>query len=86
LRYLDVVYKLWEGSWRDDAVKKNKETGQYADPDLIRQIHHKGKYFNVPGPHLSEPSPQRTPFLFQAGTSKAGKAFGAKHAEAIFVR
>ncbi|TVY93670.1 Dimethyl-sulfide monooxygenase [Lachnellula willkommii] len=83
--YMDVVYKLWEGSWRDDAVKKNRETGQYADPDLIRQIHHKGKYFNVPGPHLCEPSPQRTPFLFQAGTSKAGKAFGSKHAEAIFM-
>ncbi|RDW73213.1 alkanesulfonate monooxygenase [Coleophoma cylindrospora] len=83
--YLDVVYKLWEGSWRDDAVVKDRESGQYADPERIRQIHHKGKYFTVPGPHICEPSPQRTPFLFQAGTSKAGKEFGAKHAEAIFV-
>ena len=32
-----------------------------------------------------DPSPQRTPFLFQAGTSAAGSAFAASHAEAIFV-
>lgn len=31
------------------------------------------------------PSPQRTPVLFQAGTSKTGAAFAAKHAEAIFL-
>lgn len=31
------------------------------------------------------PSPQRTPVLFQAGTSKAGTAFAAKHAEAMFL-
>ena len=31
------------------------------------------------------PSPQRTPMLFQAGTSKAGTQFAAKHAEAIFL-
>lgn len=51
----------------------------------MRKINHKGKYFTVPGPHISEPSPQRTPFIFQAGTSKAGKAFAAKHAEAVFL-
>ena len=31
------------------------------------------------------PSPQRTPFLFQAGASKAGTSFAAKHAEAMFL-
>lgn len=35
--------------------------------------------------HIVDPSPQRTPFLFQAGTSPAGSAFAATHAEAIFV-
>jgi alkanesulfonate monooxygenase SsuD/methylene tetrahydromethanopterin reductase-like flavin-dependent oxidoreductase (luciferase family) len=83
--YMDVLYKLWEGSWKDDAVVKDLEKGQYADPERIRPINHHGKYFNVPGIHICEPSRQRTPFLFQAGTSKAGREFGAKHAEAIFV-
>lgn len=31
------------------------------------------------------PSPQRTPVLFQAGTSKTGAAFAVKHAEAFFM-
>jgi alkanesulfonate monooxygenase SsuD/methylene tetrahydromethanopterin reductase-like flavin-dependent oxidoreductase (luciferase family) len=43
------------------------------------------KYFNVAGPHSVEPSPQRTPFIFQAGTSPAGKIFATKHAEAMFI-
>lgn len=83
--YMEVVYKLWEGSWRDNAVIADRSTGVYIQPDGVRDIGHDGKYFKVPGPHISEPSPQRTPFLFQAGTSKAGSAFGARHAEAIFV-
>lgn len=82
--YLHVTYKLWEGSWRDDAVNKDKSSA-YADPRGVTQIHHEGKYFKVPGPHLCEPSAQRTPFLLQAGTSTAGKTFAAKHAEAIFL-
>ncbi|KAI1138356.1 Nitrilotriacetate monooxygenase component A/pristinamycin IIA synthase subunit A [Hypoxylon sp. FL0543] len=83
--YMDVVYKLWESSWRDDAVIRDREKGQFAVAGRVRPINHKGKYFQVPGPHISEPSPQRTPFLFQAGTSKAGTEFGAKHAEAVFM-
>lgn len=82
---MEVVYKLWEGSWRDDAVIKDRTSGQYAIPERIRQINHKGKYFEVAGPHICEPSRQRTPFIFQAGTSKSGREFGAKHAEGIFV-
>lgn len=83
--YMDVVYKLWNSSWRSDAVKLDREAGIYTDPSLVREINHKGKYYTVPGPHFCQPSPQRTPIIMQAGTSKAGKAFAAKHAEAIFV-
>ncbi|MCJ1242069.1 hypothetical protein MMC14_010076 [Varicellaria rhodocarpa] len=82
--YLHVTYKLWEGSWRDDAVTAGPKNS-YADPKGVRQINHRGNYFNVPGPHICEPSRQRTPFLFQAGTSTAGKKFAATHAEAIFL-
>ena len=72
--YMEVVYKLWNSSWRSDSVKLNKKTGIYTDPKLVREINHEGKYFNVPGPHICQPSPQRTPLILQAGTSKAGKA------------
>ncbi|KAK8081180.1 hypothetical protein PG997_008998 [Apiospora hydei] len=57
----------------------------YADPDKIRTIKHQGKYFSLDTRHIVDPSPQRTPFLFQAGTSPAGSEFAATHAEAIFV-
>ncbi len=83
--YMDVVYKLWNSSWRSDAVKLDRKAGIYTDPKLVREVNHKGKYFNVPGPHICQPSPQRTPLIYQAGASKAGKAFAAKHAEAVFM-
>jgi alkanesulfonate monooxygenase len=34
---------------------------------------------------LSEPSPQRTPVLYQAGTSPRGRQFAAEHAECVFM-
>ena len=43
------------------------------------------QYFSVAGPHNVEPSRQRTPFIFQAGSSSAGKNFATKNAEALFV-
>ncbi|KAI0128384.1 luciferase-like domain-containing protein [Xylariales sp. AK1849] len=83
--YVEVMYKLWQSSWRDDAVKLDREKGIYTDPALVRKINHVGPYYTVPGPHICQPSPQRTPVIMQAGTSKAGKTFAARNAEAIFV-
>ncbi|KAH7368216.1 dibenzothiophene desulfurization enzyme A [Plectosphaerella cucumerina] len=83
--YIKVMYKLFESSWRDDAVKLDRSTGIYTQPDLVRKINHEGKFFTVPGPHICQPSPQRTPLLLQAGTSRAGRLFAAQNAEAIFV-
>ena len=83
--YLEVIYKLLESSWRDDAVVLDRKRRIYTEPDRVREINHVGKHYNVPGPHICQPSRQRTPLILQAGTSKAGKNFAAKHAEAIFV-
>ena len=77
--------RLWEGSWAPDAIIRDAATDSYADPDRIRTINHQGKYFSLSTKHIVDPTPQRTPFLFQAGTSTAGSAFAATHAEAIFV-
>ena len=83
--YLEVLYKLWEGSWEDDAVIRDRESGVFTDPTKVHEIGHKGKNFTVPGIHLSEPSTQRTPVIYQAGASPRGIAFAAGNAEAIFV-
>ncbi|MGA2793147.1 MAG: LLM class flavin-dependent oxidoreductase [Roseiarcus sp.] len=83
--YMEVVYKLWEGSWDDDAVKADAATGVFTDPDRVRKVRHHGANFQVDALHLSEPSPQRTPVLYQAGTSPAGRDFAARHAECVFM-
>ena len=83
--YLDVLYKLWEGSWEDGAVRRDKAARVFADPARIHPVAHHGKYFDVEGIHLSEPSPQRTPVLFQAGSSGRGQRFAARHAECVFI-
>ncbi|CAN5393782.1 LLM class flavin-dependent oxidoreductase [soil metagenome] len=83
--YLEVVYKLWELSWDDDAVVRDAVRGIYTDPAKVHPINHAGVHYQVPGFHLCEPSPQRTPVLFQAGTSSRGKSFAARHAECVFV-
>lgn len=57
----------------------------HADPDGIHKIHHSGPRYQVDGPHLAAPSPQRTPVLFQAGNSQAGMEFAARNAEAVFM-
>jgi len=83
--YMDVVYKLWEGSWEDRAVLRDTKTGVFADPRYIHQVDHEGKYFRTSGIHMTEPSPQRTPVLFQAGSSSRGMRFAGRHAECIYL-
>ncbi|WP_267162227.1 LLM class flavin-dependent oxidoreductase [Halovenus salina] len=83
--FMAVCYALWEDSWADDAVERDAETGRFTDPEKVHRIDHEGTYFDVPGPHGCEPSPQRTPVLYQAGSSDRGREFAAKHAEAVFL-
>jgi alkanesulfonate monooxygenase SsuD/methylene tetrahydromethanopterin reductase-like flavin-dependent oxidoreductase (luciferase family) len=78
--YLQAVYKLWRGTARDGRGRK------LADPNRIhRVLHHRGPYFQLDAIHLCEPSPQRTPVLYQAGASTRGRQFAAQHAECIFI-
>jgi FMN-dependent oxidoreductase (nitrilotriacetate monooxygenase family) len=83
--YLEVLYKLWEGSWDDDAVLNDRARRIFADPSKVRSIKHDGPYYKSEGYHLSEPSIQRTPVLYQAGTSGRGRQFAARHAECVFI-
>ncbi|WP_431120849.1 LLM class flavin-dependent oxidoreductase [Variovorax paradoxus] len=83
--YLEVLYKLWEGSWEDAAVRRDKAARVFADPARVHKVRHQGRYHQVEGYHLAEPSPQRTPVLFQAGSSGRGQRFAARHAECVFI-
>ena len=83
--YMAAVYQLWEGGWQDDAVVRDRAAGVYSDPAKIRAVHHHGKQFHIDAVPLWEPSPQRTPVLYQAGASDRGRVFAALHAECVFV-
>ncbi|WP_028134271.1 LLM class flavin-dependent oxidoreductase [Bradyrhizobium japonicum] len=84
--YMEVVYKLWEGSWEDDAVLRDRARGIFTDPSKVHRINHESANYRINNTiHLSEPSPQRTPVLYQAGTSPRGRQFAARHAECVFM-
>jgi FMN-dependent oxidoreductase (nitrilotriacetate monooxygenase family) len=83
--YLEVLYKLWEGSWAGDAVANDRTKRIYAYPEKVRKIQHQGEFYRLDGYHLSEPSAQRTPLLYQAGSSDRGTRFAGQHAECVFV-
>ena len=83
--YMEILYRLWEESWAADAVKRDRAAGIYADPARVKRITHQGRQYRLDAPHLVEPSPQRTPVLYQAGASDRGRGFAAQHAECVFL-
>ena len=81
--FMQVVRALWD-SWGDDAVVDDRASGRYARADRIRPIRHDGAHYHVTGPLNVPRSPQGRPVLVQAGSSDTGRAFAARHAEAVF--
>ncbi|MGG0175822.1 LLM class flavin-dependent oxidoreductase [Gottfriedia acidiceleris] len=82
--YVEVVKGLWD-SWEDDAFIRDKSSGIFADLKKMHRLNHKGEFFSVQGPLNIPRSKQGRPIIFQAGASKAGKEFAAKHAEVVFL-
>jgi FMN-dependent oxidoreductase (nitrilotriacetate monooxygenase family) len=83
--FLEGVYRLWEQSWAEGALVKDKESRIYAEPSLIEPIEFNGEYHQFKAISAVEPSPQRTPVLFQAGGSERGRRFAATHAEGVYL-
>lgn len=81
--FLQVCYKLWR-SWDEDAVVVDRAASVFADPDRVHRIDHVGRFFDCREPLNVTCSPQVGPAIIQAGASPKGRAFAAKHAEAIF--
>src|SRR5262245_21735428 len=81
--FIEVCKKLW-ASWEPDAVRMDRATGEFADPAKVHRIEHAGRFFASRGPLNVVPSPSGGPVILQAGTSPKGRAFAARHADAIF--
>ena len=81
--FLEVTRGLWD-SWEDGAFVRNKETGQFFDPDKMHALNHEGEFFSVKGPLNIQRSKQGHPVIFQAGSSEDGRNFASRAADAVF--
>jgi len=81
--FLAVTRQFWD-SWQADAVLADIQAGVYADPHRIHSVEHRGSQFDVKGFATLPTGPQGHPVLLQAGDSDVGRAFGARHADALF--
>jgi alkanesulfonate monooxygenase SsuD/methylene tetrahydromethanopterin reductase-like flavin-dependent oxidoreductase (luciferase family) len=85
--FLAVLYKLFEQSWDDDALVADKARRIFVDPDHVHDIGHQGSYFSVPGVHLVDPTPQRTPLVAIADTPEdLDVDLAGTHAELVLLR
>lgn len=81
--FVEVVKGLWD-SYDDDALVRNKETGEYIAQGKLHTLNHKGPYYAVRGPLNSSRPPQGHPVLVQAGSSESGTTLAAKQGDVIF--
>ena len=81
--FVTLAKALWD-SWGDNAIVDDRDGGRYARNEEIRPVEHVGEHFSVLGPLNVPRPPQGWPVLVQAGSSETGRAFAARHAEAIF--
>lgn len=81
--FVTVLKKLWQ-SFDYRALIHNRQSGKGIDFSLVKEINHKGRYFQVKGPINLPSSPQVYPVLCQAGTSIPGRKIAAKHVDMIF--
>ena len=83
--FMALMYQLWEGSWEDGSVVLDRAHDTFADPTRVHRVYHDGTFWKLDAIHMVEPSPQRTPVLYQAGSSGRGRDFAASHAECVFL-
>lgn len=81
--FVDVVRGLWD-CWEDGAIIADRETGQYINPDKVKELNHKGQFFQVKGPLNIGRCPQGQPIILQAGSSEPGLALAARTADVVF--
>lgn len=84
--FVSLCLTLWEKGWDERAQPMDKATGVFTDPAKVHRLRHDGPFFSLDGYYPIAPSPQRTPTLFQAGASSAGKDFAATYAECVFTQ
>src|SRR3984957_2087858 len=81
--FVDVVRDLWD-SWDDGALVADRQRGLFVDPNKVRDINHKGRFYSVKGALNMERCPQGHPIIIQAGGSEPGQELSARVADVVF--
>lgn len=81
---VEACIRMW-GSFPQEAIVADRESGQFLDTDLIDEFEYEGEYVRTVGPASVPQSPQGHPIIMQAGSSESGRDFAARYAEVIFV-
>jgi FMN-dependent oxidoreductase (nitrilotriacetate monooxygenase family) len=81
--FIDVVLKLWD-SWEEGSLVGDKAHAVFGRADMVHDINHKGRFFQVKGPLPFARSPQGRPVVFQAGSSPLGRDQASTYADCVF--
>lgn len=82
--FMEVVLGHW-GTWEEDAIRFDRDSGVFADPSKVHRLDHHGRFFTSRGPFTVPRSAQGHPVIIQAGQSGRGKDFATRWGELIFV-
>jgi len=77
------VRGLWD-TWDDDAFVADRQRGIFVDPNKVRDLDHKGRFYSVKGALNIERCPQGHPIIIQAGGSESGQELSARVADVVF--
>ena len=83
--YAEVIRMLFN-SWEPGALKFDRTTPVFADPDLVHCDDYAGEVFKVRGPLNMPRPPQGRPVIAQAGQSDSGLDLAAKHADMVYAQ
>lgn len=81
--YLEVLYKLWEGSWEEGSVLRDRESGILLTIK-VHPIQHEGKYFTVPASIFVSHHRSEHQYFIKRGIFTRQK-FASQNAECVFI-
>lgn len=85
VEYVEVLYKLFEGSWEDGVVVCDCDGCVFMYLEKVYEIGYKGCFFDVFGYYLCELLLQCMLVFFQVGVLGLGKVFVVQYVECVFV-
>jgi len=80
--FIGLANALWS-SWDVDSVVMDADRTRFADPDKVRRVDFRGRWFSSRGPLNIGPVPDGRPVIAQAGSSPRGRRFAAEFADTV---